>query len=94
MKKIILISALLLSGCATQSFRLSDGQAKSIPSYQGTSHFVFWGIGQEKQLDPKEVCGARKVSQVQTTYSFLNGLLSGITWGIYSPRDYAIYCSE
>ncbi|MFN3454918.1 MAG: Bor family protein [Pseudobdellovibrio sp.] len=92
MKKLILVAAILASGCATQTFKLSEGQPKSIPSYEGTSHFIFWGIGQEKNLDPKEVCGTRKVSQVQTQYSFLNGLLSGITWGIYSPRDYAVFC--
>ena len=42
-------------------------------------------------IDPKEVCGEKKVAQVQTKISFMNGLLGGFTWGIYAPRDYAIY---
>lgn len=92
MKKIIFIFGFLaLTGCVTQTFKL-QGATKTMPSYEGTSHFVFWGIGQEKVLDPKEVCREKNVSQVQTSYSFVDGLLSGLTWGIYSPRSYAIYC--
>lgn len=94
MKKYLIIAllALSLAACSTQKFELDASSHTSIPTYEGTSHFVFWGIGQEKKLYPVEVCGMRGVSSVETHDSFLNGLLSAITWGIYSPRSYAIYC--
>jgi hypothetical protein len=93
MKRAVLFaSLLLLSACATQNFKLQDGPVRTVPAYEGTSHFVFWGLGQEKTIDPKEVCGNRKVAQVQSTMTFLNGLFSGLTYGIYSPRNFSIYC--
>lgn len=96
MKKLFAISVLVLSlaACSTQKFELDTISHTSIPTYDGTSHFVFWGIGQEKQLYPVEVCGTRGISSVETHDSFLNGLFSVFTWGIYSPRDYSIYCKN
>lgn len=90
----LIYSAILVTmfSCSTQTLKITNGNAKTVPNYEGTSHFIFWGIGQEKLIDPKEVCGERKVAQVSTKTSFLNGLLAGITWGIYEPRDYSIYC--
>lgn len=91
---LMVIMTLGLCSCAVQKFELANDQTTSIPSYEGTSHFVFWGLGQVKELYPAEVCGTSTVTSVETKYSFLNGLLSGITYGIYSPRDYAVYCSR
>lgn len=93
MKKTIICLglALALSACSTQRFDL-DGRHATIPTYEGTSHFVFWGIGQEKDYNPREICGAKGVSSIDTHHSFLDGLLGAITWGIYAPESYAIYC--
>ncbi|MFI3241858.1 MAG: Bor family protein [Alphaproteobacteria bacterium] len=93
-KLILLITAILLmSGCCYQTFTLDDTKQNTIPTYEGTNHFVFWGIGQEKKLDPNEVCKERGINSVQTSYSFISGFFNAITYGIYSPRDYAIYCN-
>lgn len=95
MKKILFLCAfcLLFSGCCAQRFDL-NGQRPTIPTYEGTSHFVFWGIGQTKEIDPNEVCGSRGISSVETHTSFLNGFLSAITWGIYKPETYVVYCNK
>lgn len=89
---VLAICAALLSGCSYQKFQLDAASPSTVPTYQGTSHFVFWGIGQTKEINPREVCGARGFASVETSYSFLDGLLTGITYGIYSPRTYAVYC--
>jgi len=81
-----------LCSCSTQNLKITKGDVRTVPTYEGTSHFIFWGIGQEKLINPHEVCGDKAVAQVATRTSFLNGLLGGLTWGIYSPRDYVIYC--
>ncbi len=88
----IIIVALAITSCSTQNLKITNSTPRTIPNYEGTSHFIFWGIGQEKLIDPKEVCGDKAIAQVSTSTSFLNGLLSGLTWGIYAPRDYIIYC--
>lgn len=94
MKKILSLVAVILalSGCCTQQFPLTAERMPTVPSYEGTTHFVFWGIGQKNQIDPKDVCGKRKVTAVETHYSFIQGLMTGITYGIYSPRGYSVYC--
>jgi len=93
MKKTIVCLglALALSACSTQRFAL-DSRHTTIPTYEGVSHFVFWGIGQEKNYNPREICGAKGISAIDTHHSFLDGLFSGLTFGIYAPESYAIYC--
>jgi hypothetical protein len=94
MKKVLCLFAFvfLISGCCHQKFDLNSSRS-TIPTYEGTSHFVFWGLGQVKEVNPEEVCGNRGIASVETGLSFVDGLLSGITYGIYSPREYRIYCN-
>jgi hypothetical protein len=33
-------------------------------------------------------------STINEEYSFLNGLVGGLTWGIYTPRTYTVICSS
>jgi hypothetical protein len=91
---VFFILSAFFSACSVQKFELSPNQTTSIPTYEGTSHFVFWGLGQVKNLYPAEVCGSSTVTSVETKDSFVNGLLTGLTYGIYSPRDYAVYCNR
>jgi len=91
-KLLIVLAAVSVAGCAYQRFQMDDASA-TIPSFEGTSHFIFWGLGQTKSIDPREVCGARGVNSVQTNESFLNGLFVALTYGIYSPRTHTIYCN-
>ena len=93
MKKILacMVVVLALSACSTQRFNY-DGRHSTVPTYEGKSHFIFWGIGQEKNYNPNEICGSRGVSAVDSHTTFVDGLLGGLTWGIYSPESYSIYC--
>lgn len=93
MRKILAILGICatLSACSTQRFVLNGHP--TIPTKEGTAHFVFWGIGQEKLIAPEEVCG-KNVAAVETFYSFWNGVASALTFGIYSPNSYAIYCKR
>ena len=96
MKKILfcLTICLMLSGCYTQHFPIKSTQAPTVPTYEGTSHFVFWGIGQTKTINPKDVCGTKDVLAVNTHTSFWQGLVSTLTYGIYAPRGHAVYCKQ
>ena len=96
MKKILATVTMIaaLSGCCTQNFPLNNDRMPTVPTYEGTSHFILWGLGQEKTINPKDVCGKKKVTAVNTHYSFVQGLITGITYGIYSPRGYSVYCEQ
>lgn len=89
---IVFGSALLASGCATQTASLQPSQAAAPTS---TESHPFWvsGIGQEKTVDAAAICGgASKVAKVQTTQTEKEVLLSVVTFGIYTPRTAKVYC--
>ena len=97
MKKVVfvIVGLFLLSGCLNQKI-IVDGseRAKTIPNFQGTNHFILVGLGQTTTIDATEICGENGVNAVETKTTFINGLLTSITYGIYAPRDYAIYCKK
>ncbi len=95
MKKYTLLCSLfLLAGCCTQQFPIKTDRMPTVPTYEGTTHFILGGLGQSKEINPKDVCGKKEVIGVETHYSFIQGLITGITYGIYSPRGYSIYCKQ
>lgn len=62
-------------------------------SKKDTNNFFIWGIAQGKAINPAKTCGSvGRVAKIETQQTFLNGLLSAITFGIYSPRDVRVYC--
>lgn len=94
--KLLFVTCIIfiIVGCSTQRFVLNENQQSSVPTYEGTHHFLFWGLGQTKELIPEDVCGNRGVAAVESSTSVVNILLSSITYGIYSPRAYAVYCNR
>lgn len=95
MKNMILSAclALAVSGCAQQSFVMSAD--KSQLSEETSQHFFVEGIGQTKELNAAEICGGvENVSKVEVQQTFANGLLSAVTFGIYTPRDARVYCKS
>ena len=95
MKKLaILLTVLALSGCCVQQFSTQNHRIPSIPTYEGTNHFILGGFAQSKQIDTEDVCGTKGIAGVETYVSGWNYLASVLTWGVYSPRGYAIYCKQ
>ena len=93
MKKIYLSVFLLLSACSTVSFDLSDSKPNITPHASGRNDFFIGGIGQEKIIATTDMC-RKGVSTVKTKYTFIDGLLGGLTFGIYTPNTYEIYCNR
>ena len=97
MKKTLIATtlALALAGCQTQQFTITGNRVPTVPAYEGRSDFIFWGLGQTKVMDPKEICANRGgVKAVETRHTFIDGVANSITFGIYAPRSYAIYCNR
>ena len=90
MKKMLLATALalLITGCAQQTFTVQNKPAAVAPKETITHHFFVSGIGQKKTVDAAKICGGyaeiRKV-KTETQQTFVNGLLGFITLGIYTP---------
>ena len=77
--------ALLITGCAQQTFTVQNKPAAVAPKETITHHFFVSGIGQKKTVDAAKICGgAGNVVKTETQQTFVNGLLSFITLGIIS----------
>jgi hypothetical protein len=62
------------------------------PTYETSKPYFFWGLAGEHHINVKEICGGKKVRQMQATSTFLDGFLSAITLGIYYPRSAKVWC--
>ena len=96
--KNILTAAIIVvmaSGCATQRFEFVGGNNSTTPDKEVMQPFFIAGLGQTQELNAAEVCGGiDKVAKVEAHTSFLNGLLAGLTWGIYTPLQAKVYCTK
>ena len=82
--------ALLITGCAQQTFTVQNKPAAVAPKETITHHFFVSGIGQKKTVDAAKICGgAENVVKTETQQTFVNGLLGFITLGIYTPAGSA-----
>ena len=59
MKKMLLATALalLITGCAQQTFTVQNKPAAVAPKKTITHHFFVSGIGQKKTVDAAKICG-------------------------------------
>ena len=86
--------ALLITGCAQQTFTVQNKPAAVAPRETITHHFFVSGIGQKKTVDAAKFGGAENVVKTETQQTFVNGLLSFITLSIYTPQALVMYCSQ
>ena len=77
MKKMLLATALalLITGCAQQTFTVQTNRQRR--HQRKSSTIIFVGIGQKKTVDAAKICGgAENVVKTETQQTFVNGLLS------------------
>ena len=97
MKKIIvlLIAVLALSSCF--NVQICSGSVKEETPLVEThrivnNHFLFGLIPSGKStIDVETYLNEHKDYQVKTNQTFVNGLLSAITFGIYTPTTTTFY---
>jgi hypothetical protein len=93
-RAMLVILVLLSGGCSTVTINPEEsGKLSTPPSYQESKNFFFWGLAGEHRVDVTKICGEKKVVQMQSQETFVNGLLSAITLGIYSPHTVKVWCS-
>ena len=56
--------------------------------------YFLWGLLPGKRYNSTQFCGKKGIYQVHAYTSFVDGLLSCITSGIYSPRSLEIICDN
>lgn len=81
---VVFAAGMLLTSCYTYTTVVGKG-AQGSESKKEWNHYVLWGLAPVDLSDAKEMAGGASDYTVTTKQSFVNGLLSGITFGIYSP---------
>ena len=90
MKKMLLATALalLITGCAQQTFTVQNKPAAVAPKETITHHFFVSELGRRKlSMQPKFVAAQKMLLKQKTQQTFVNGLLGFITLGIYTPLE-------
>ena len=94
MKKIFIFAfAALLAACSTVTVRNSNKMPPVRPTDTSSNSFFIGGIGQESIIDAEDICDGRGFS-VKTYYSFTDGLIATVTFGIYTPSTTEVYCEK
>ena len=74
----------LLTSCYSYTSVVGNG-AQGNQSTTKWNHYVIAGLAPVGVSDSKEMAGGAENYTVHTRQSFVNGLLSAITFGIYTP---------
>jgi hypothetical protein len=77
------ISALLTS-CYTLTFAVGEG-AKTGVEVREKNHYLLSGLAPLKTSDPQKMAGGATDYTVTITHTFVDGLISSLTFGIYTP---------
>lgn len=84
------VAASLLTGCVTTTFKtgLPGGGAKK--EERGT--YFLYGLVGDKTLNLSELC-PEGVSSFKDYFSAVDGILSCVTCGIYTPKSIEVECA-
>jgi hypothetical protein len=88
-----LVAALALAaGCYNVTIRPEGGyRVATPPTFEQRQDFYLWGLVGESHIDTRTVC-KNGTSQLQSQVRFVDGLLTLVTLGIYSPETARVWC--
>ena len=86
--------ALLITGCAQQTFTVQNKPAAVALKETITHHFFVSELGRRNRRCSQICGGAENVVKTETQQTFVNGLPGFITLGIYTPLEARVYCSQ
>ncbi|MDG2472218.1 MAG: Bor family protein [Pseudomonadales bacterium] len=94
MKKLgIIFFCLILASCSTVTISPPGGEKiSSSPSYQESKNFFLFGLIGEPRVDTKSVCNGSQAVQMQSQSTFVNELITGLTFGLYAPHTVKVWC--
>ena len=84
MMAILFASSMLLSSCYTYTCVVGEGAQGNNKTTQW-NHYVIAGLAPVGVSNSKQMADGAENYTVTTRQSFVNGLVSAITFGIYTP---------
>ena len=74
----------LLTSCYTYTSIVGSG-AQGNEEITEWNHYVVYGLAPVGVSDSKAMAGGAENYEVTITHTFINGLVAGLTFGIYTP---------
>ena len=81
---IIFASSMLLSSCYSYTSVVGSGAQGSAETTEW-NHYILYGLVDVGTSDSKAMAGGADNYVVNVKHTFLQGLIQGITFGIYTP---------
>ncbi|MDZ7898611.1 MAG: Bor family protein [Arcicella sp.] len=81
---IIVVATSLLSSCYSYTSVVGKG-AQGNTKVTKWNHYVIGGLAPVGVSDSKEMAGGAQDYTIFTRHSFVNGLIGGLTFGLYTP---------
>ena len=81
---LCLTGLLMLSSCYTYTLTVGKGSQTGVTE-SGKNHHLIFGLVDLKQTDAFELAGDATDYKIIHEHTFIDGLLSAITFGIYNP---------
>lgn len=81
---LLLLSSSLFTSCYTYTSVVGEG-AKGNQGVTKWNHYVIYGLAPVGVSDSKAMADGATDYTVTTSQSFVNGLVSGLTLGLYTP---------
>lgn len=81
---IIFATAMLLTSCYSYTSVVGNG-AQGNTKVTKWNHYVIYGLAPVGVSNSKQMADGAENYTVHTRQSFLNGLVSAITYGLYTP---------
>ncbi len=76
--------AFVMTSCYTYTFDMGDGPQTGIEETKKNHYFIF-GLVAGETSDPTVMAGDADDYRVTVQHTFVDGLISAITFGIYNP---------
>ncbi len=84
MLMILFTSSIALTSCYSYTSVIGNG-AQGNNKTTKWNHYAIFGLAPVEVSDSKQMANGSKDYTVYTRQSFINGLLSALTYGLYSP---------
>ncbi len=81
---IVLALSVVMSSCYTLTYTVGDGAQTGV-TVKEKNHYLIYGLFPVGTSSPTEMAGGATDYTVTIQHTFLDGLISAITFGIYNP---------
>ena len=88
-----LSAAVLVAGCFEHTIQVGGGAPRGPVIYDHWEHFWLSGLVGHTRVDVERTCPSGQAT-IEMKQTFLNGLVAGLTSGIYTPVTLRVRCED